>query len=425
MRIFSMKKEMVLSHLIVCSSMLFSTSLYAQEDVHIGVLGGMHISNGSFSDLNNNYFGDPKSVSGTAFGAFVELDLNEHFSLRPELMFLKRGTELEDIQNIVKLRHWTSDGYSYTVNENPGRLNYKLDAKYADIRVPVIYNFCKPGDIRPYIYVAPVFGLVTGGDISLTDIAGTYSVDVSKANMASTYFAGQLGVGVKFPLGPVDFGIEANYELGFTDTYGSKEKDGEARAYALFPVYDIKGTRKFTGFEFAAHISVPLSGKSRSSSRRGSTLSTNRVSTGSTLGNSRVSTQPRKNFYTIDEVNEMVKRGNSVTGYTIGAIDVINFEYNKSTLTLGARNYLNKIAEFMKTTGASIEIKGHTDGQGTEEYNMELSRKRAKAVYDYLVAKGIPSSRLSYSYYGESQPIDTNDTETGRKNNRRVEFEIK
>lgn len=415
-----------LSNLFVaCSCMLFSSSLYAQDDVHIGVIGGMHISNGSFSDLNNNYFNDPKSMSGTAFGAFVELDLNEHFSLRPELLFLKRGTELDDIQNIVKLRRWISHEYHYTTIENPGRLKYKLDAKYTDIRIPIIYNFGMPGDIRPYFYLAPVLGLVTGGDISLTDKDGTYSVDVSKANMASTYFAGQLGLGVKFPLGPIDLGIEANYELGFTDTYGSKEKDGKARAYALFPVYDIKGTRKFTGFEFAAHISVPLSGKSRSTSHRGSTLGTHRVTTGSALGNSRVSTQPRKNFYTLDEVNAMVKRGNSVTGYTIGAIDVINFEYNKSTLTLGARNYLNKIVDFLNTTGASVEIKGHTDGQGTEEYNMELSRKRAKAVYDYLIAKGIPSWRLSYSYYGESQPIDTNDTEAGRKNNRRVEFEIK
>jgi len=405
--------------------MLSSSSLYAQEAVHVGVIGGMHISKGSFSDLNNNYFDNPKSASAAAFGAFVELDMNDHFGLRPQLMFLKRGTKLEDIRNIAKLRRWTSDGYSHTFIENPGRLNYKLDAKYVDIRLPIIYNFTKPGNIRPYLYLAPVLGLVTGGDISLTDKDGTYTVDVSKANMASTYFAGQLGVGVKFPLGPINLGVEASYELGFTDTYGSKEKDGKARAYALFPVYDVKGTRKFSGFEFGAHISVPLWGRNRSSAQKRGTLSTHRVTTGSTLGNNRVSTQPRKKFYTLDEVNAMVKRGNSVSGYTIGAIDVINFEYNKSTLTLGARNYLNKIVEFMKSTGVSVEIKGHTDGQGTDDYNMELSRKRAKAAYDYLVAKGIPKSRLSYSYYGESQPIDTNDTEAGRKNNRRVEFEIK
>ena len=223
---FGMKKEIIYSCIPACSCLMSSPSLHAQENVHIGVLGGMHISKGTFSDLNNNYFSDPKSVSGTTFGAFVELDMNEHFSLRPELMVVKRGTKLEDIQHIVKLRRWTSNGYSFSVIDNPGRLSYKLDAKYTDMRVPIIYNFCNPGDIRPYLYVAPVLGLVTGGDISLTDKDGTYSVDISKANMASTYFAGQIGLGVKFPLGPIDLGIEANYELGFTDTYGSKEKDG-------------------------------------------------------------------------------------------------------------------------------------------------------------------------------------------------------
>lgn len=406
---------------VACSALLACASLHAQEGVHIGVIGGMHSSNGSFSDLNNNYFGDPKSLSGAMFGAFVEVDINDNFSLRPEFAILNRGTKLEDIKNIAKLRRWTDQKNVYSTVSNPGRLNYKLDAKYFDIRMPIIYNFGTPGSIRPYLYVSPVLGLVSGGDISLTDKDGTYPVDVSKANMASMYFAGQLGVGVKFPLGPVDLGLEANYELGFTDTYGSKEKDGKARAYALFPVYNIKGTRKFNGFEVAAHISVPLSSSKRSSGR----LSTHRVTRGNALSNSRVSTQTPKRFYTIDDINSMVKRGKDVRGYTISAIDVINFEFNKSTLTLGARNYLNRIVEFLKTTGASIEIKGHTDGQGSDEYNMELSRKRAKAVYDYLAAKGIPRGRMSYSYYGKRQPVDTNETEAGRRNNRRVEFVIK
>lgn len=56
---------------------------------------------------------------------------------------------------------------------------------------------------------------------------------------------------------------------------------------------------------------------------------------------------------------------------------------------------------------------------------MELSRKRAKAVYDYLIKKGVGSSKLSYTYYGMTKPIASNDMEEGRLINRRVEFEIK
>ncbi|MEZ5149266.1 MAG: OmpA family protein [Bacteroidales bacterium] len=71
-----------------------------------------------------------------------------------------------------------------------------------------------------------------------------------------------------------------------------------------------------------------------------------------------------------------------------------------------------------------IEISGHTDNVGTPEYNLELSKNRAKAVNDYLVDNGIDQARLLYKGYGESEPIDTNDTETGKANNRRTEFKV-
>ncbi|MCD4665543.1 MAG: OmpA family protein [Bacteroidales bacterium] len=69
-----------------------------------------------------------------------------------------------------------------------------------------------------------------------------------------------------------------------------------------------------------------------------------------------------------------------------------------------------------------IEIGGHTDNTGTDEYNLILSGNRAKAVYNFLVKNGIEPTRLSYNGYGKSQPIDTNETEEGRANNRRTEF---
>jgi outer membrane protein OmpA-like peptidoglycan-associated protein len=71
-----------------------------------------------------------------------------------------------------------------------------------------------------------------------------------------------------------------------------------------------------------------------------------------------------------------------------------------------------------------IEIGGHTDNQGSEEHNLVLSKNRAKAVYDYLVANGIESSRLSYKGYGSRAPIESNDSEEGRANNRRTEIKI-
>jgi tetratricopeptide (TPR) repeat protein len=71
-----------------------------------------------------------------------------------------------------------------------------------------------------------------------------------------------------------------------------------------------------------------------------------------------------------------------------------------------------------------MKINGHTDNVGNEEYNMRLSKKRTLAVYSYLCTMGIPADRLSYAFYGNLCPIDSNDTEEGRANNRRVEFEV-
>ncbi|MCE2773663.1 MAG: OmpA family protein, partial [Bacteroidetes bacterium] len=71
-----------------------------------------------------------------------------------------------------------------------------------------------------------------------------------------------------------------------------------------------------------------------------------------------------------------------------------------------------------------IEISGHTDSKGADDYNQRLSESRAKAVVEYVVSKGIKANRMEYKGYGETQPIDSNDTDPGRANNRRTEFKI-
>jgi outer membrane protein OmpA-like peptidoglycan-associated protein len=69
-----------------------------------------------------------------------------------------------------------------------------------------------------------------------------------------------------------------------------------------------------------------------------------------------------------------------------------------------------------------VEVAGHTDSVGTEEYNQKLSERRAIAVKDYLESKGITATRLSAVGYGEAQPVASNDTDAGRALNRRVEL---
>jgi OOP family OmpA-OmpF porin len=103
----------------------------------------------------------------------------------------------------------------------------------------------------------------------------------------------------------------------------------------------------------------------------------------------------------------------------------IYFDFDKATLKSQSFVELNKVVDFLKQNQTvEIEISGHTDNKGSDDYNLNLSQGRSQSVVDYLVGQGIESFRLTAHGYGEGKPIDSNDTEEGRANNRRVEFTI-
>lgn len=103
----------------------------------------------------------------------------------------------------------------------------------------------------------------------------------------------------------------------------------------------------------------------------------------------------------------------------------IFFDFNKATLRSESATELNRLEKMLTDVlTLKIEISGHTDNVGTNEYNKQLSEARAKAVVDYLIEKGISKGRLSYVGYGETEPIKSNDKEEGRQMNRRTEFKV-
>lgn len=111
-----------------------------------------------------------------------------------------------------------------------------------------------------------------------------------------------------------------------------------------------------------------------------------------------------------------------------GAKVVLNnifFETGKATLTPESRLELEKAIELMRTNPTMVvEIGGHTDNVGDDSFNMKLSHDRARSVRDYLVKGGIASERLQAKGYGELNPVASNETEDGKKANRRTEFVI-
>ncbi len=105
--------------------------------------------------------------------------------------------------------------------------------------------------------------------------------------------------------------------------------------------------------------------------------------------------------------------------------DKILFGFDKSDLSEGATVNLDKLVTVLGNyPETNIEIQGHTDNTGTDQYNMDLSKRRASSVSYYINQKGVASGRISTKGYGESAPNYSNETEEGRAQNRRVEFLI-
>lgn len=101
------------------------------------------------------------------------------------------------------------------------------------------------------------------------------------------------------------------------------------------------------------------------------------------------------------------------------------FATNQSALNTDTKENLKNLSTTLqKYEDTNVLIEGHTDNTGTDEYNLELSKKRASSVQDYLVSLGLNYQRLQIAGYGENQPITENDSVEGRQANRRVEVAI-
>ncbi len=125
----------------------------------------------------------------------------------------------------------------------------------------------------------------------------------------------------------------------------------------------------------------------------------------------------------------------TATGMMVGAdgcavpvgIDLrgVNFDFDKCTLRSDAIAILDAAVTVLGANPIRVEVAGHTDAVGTDAYNQRLSECRAKVVADYLTGNGVSTERIAgVNGYGESRPIDTNDTAEGRARNRRTELNV-
>jgi len=135
-----------------------------------------------------------------------------------------------------------------------------------------------------------------------------------------------------------------------------------------------------------------------------------------------------KNFNLTDSLHMPVEVILELDGIQVGSKIVLNnifFEFNSFELTSTSEVELSKIIDLLNNSSISkVRISGYTDNVGTAQYNLELSKKRAQSVFNYLIENGVAKSKLTFVGKGATNFIAENNTELQRSQNRRIEFEI-
>lgn len=101
----------------------------------------------------------------------------------------------------------------------------------------------------------------------------------------------------------------------------------------------------------------------------------------------------------------------------------VYFDYDKTEIRPEYIDFLKRMVRVVDGhSDLRIKVTGHTDADGSEEYNIELSKKRAQALIDFFVANGLKKDRIEIDFKGEKSPVDSNETQEGKQHNRRVDF---
>lgn len=408
-----MKKVILTISIMLCAIMgaWISAQETDSEKGHfvVGARAGIDIFNMRYSsddvnDIYRHHYGVREQL-----GVFAEYDyLWKGLAIRADLLYSPRGVRLT----------WQD-------------INYRLRSYYFDIRIPVTYTFLRDKMIQPYVMFAPNVNFVLGGNSRYSTEHRYYLTELSKANYRPVDFSLFFGAGVKapIPIGKQTFyiGGEFGYNLGLCNTFSKMELDNTANAINL-PMYEVEGTRKNGGFEVALTFAWRIPHKDNTP-----VVKEEPAPAPEPIPEPVVEEKPQsdsiieykaKDCYSIEEMQAFITLKMPIEDKRICMFD-LKFEFASAVLKKESESQLDKFVElYRQFPDMKLQINGHTDNVGSEEYNQKLSEDRAQSVYDYFIKKGIPASNMSTKGYGLRYPIDTNETEEGRAKNRRVEVDI-
>ena len=126
----------------------------------------------------------------------------------------------------------------------------------------------------------------------------------------------------------------------------------------------------------------------------------------------------------LDQFNRILETRDTVRGLVITMGDVL-FDSGKYDLRSNAREILAKLSGIVLAhPGLNLDVEGHTDSVGSDDFNQKLSEQRANTVRDYLIGQGLNRDTITARGFGKTAPVETNDTAAGRQKNRRVELVV-
>ena len=346
------------------------------------------------------------------------------------------GKEISSIEIIngkyvVKLDH--GKNYKFTL------LTTEIEPATAEISVP---KMCKVHDIyqelaftkagQPFVYKNAFF------DIKKEAGSGNYSEFLAKANKNSFSDYSEVSVNT-IPAPDASASTAANASVASTHT---------TTATSEIPVTSTQTTTAISGTTVvtSTHTNTATSGTIVASTHTTtatseipvtSTQTTTAIS-GTTVGTKQTTTSASEtaaSTHTVSNTSGTTTTTTLTSGGTTTTTILINnilFDYDKSAIKEEFKSELDKAVDFLKNTNkkAKIEVVGHTDSKGGENYNLILSKRRAEAVASYLASKGISRGRIRALGYGETKPIvsnenpDGSDNPEGRAKNRRTEIVV-
>lgn len=407
---------------------------------YLGVRGGMNLSKMAYSFDPINHIYDQDVLVQPIAGIFGHFQIGKSpWAIRPELSFVGRATRLT----------W------YDVD-------YRFKAKYLDLRLPVTYNFGKPNShCSPYIMAAPMLNLACGGNITYrdeTDYPRGITVPITKADINRLDASLLVGLGFDYLIEtasiPLLVSLEAGYNWGFINTFAPREilnnPDVDVPSHIANPTHTSQlwqETRKNRGLEVALRLALPIDGSWCKKKLVDAPDTINLVDnltdtiyidktdtieylktdtiyidrTIHVLGNHQYI---KKDCYSLREMEAFITLGVDISDKRICMFN-INFEFDSYKLLPESKPHLKELAEFMKRfPDIKIQVYGHTDSIGDDNYNKKLSKQRANEVIHYLTTRGVAKNRMTGEGFGEMYPYTSNATKEGRFQNRRVEIEI-